>query len=185
MTVAALGAKAAIAVVLLVSGGAKLAGLEGFAGAIRVFLPDRLPRSWLAALPFVAAVFAAMIAAGELLIGLVSLCWPALGWVNVVVLVLACAFTAVAVAGYARRRGQPCHCFGALTRRGFGPRTLVQALLITGAAVLATRPASPAQLQIGLSAHLLLLTGAGLTAVAAYTAAGALAAGRTGPGTAA
>ena len=50
--------------------------------------------------PFVAAP----IAVGELLIGLVSLCWPALGWVNVAALALACGFTAVAALGYARRR---------------------------------------------------------------------------------
>jgi hypothetical protein len=178
MSIAALCAKAAVAVVLLVAGGAKLAGLEGFAGAIRLFLPGRLPRMARAALPFVAA----FIAVGELLIGLVSLCWPALGWVNVAALALACGFTAVAAVGYARRRGQLCSCFGALTRREFGPRTLVQAVLITGAAVLAAGPARPAQLQIGLNAHLLLLTGAGITIVAAYTAAGALAAARTGPG---
>jgi methylamine utilization protein MauE len=178
MSFAGLGAKAALAVVLLVAGGAKLAGLDGFAGAIRLFLPGRLPRAALTALPFVAA----LIAAAELLIGLVSLCWPSLGWVNVAVLALACGFTAVAAIGYARRPGQPCSCFGALTRRGFGPRTLVQTLLLTGAAGLAARPARPAQLQIGLSAHLLLLTGAGMTVVAAYTAASALAAGRTGAG---
>ena len=181
MSLAELGAKAALAVLLVVAGSAKLAGLEGFAGAIRLFLPGWLPRPALTAVPFAAA----LIAAGELLTGLVSLCWPALGWVNVAVLALASGFTAVAAAGYARRRGQPCNCFGALTRRGFGPRTLVQAVLITGAAWLANQPARPSQLQIGLSAHLLLLAGAGITAVAAYTAASALAAGRSEPGMAA
>jgi Methylamine utilisation protein MauE len=178
MSLAELGAKAALAVVLLVAGSAKLAGLEGFAEAIRLFLPGRLPRLALTALP----IAAALIAAGELLTGLVSLCWPALGWVNVGVLILAGGFTAVAGVGYARRRGQPCNCFGALTRRGFGPRTLVQAVVITAVAWLAARPAGPARVQIGLSAHLLLLAGAGVTAVAAYTAASALAAGRAEPG---
>jgi hypothetical protein len=181
MSLAELSAKAVLAVLLLVAGSAKLAGVEGFAGAIRLFLPGRLPRLALTVLPFAAA----LIAAGELLTGLVSLCWPALGWVNLAVLALACGFTVVAAVGYARRRGQSCNCFGALTRRGFGPRTLVQSVLIAGAAALAAGPARsarPAQLQIGLSAHLLLLAGAGLTAVAAYTAASALAAGRTEPG---
>ncbi|HXW46016.1 MAG TPA: MauE/DoxX family redox-associated membrane protein [Streptosporangiaceae bacterium] len=186
MSTAALAAKAAVAVVLLVAGGAKLADLDGFAATIRYFLPARLflparPRHLvLAGLPVIAAV----IAIAELLTGAVSLCWPRLGWVNLAVLALACGFTAVAAFGYARRRGQPCRCFGALTRRGFGPRALVQALLMTGAAWLATRPAGQAEVQIGLSAHLLLLAAAAIMAVAARTAAGALAAGRAGPGTA-
>jgi hypothetical protein len=175
MSVAGFGAKAAVAVVLLVAGGAKLADLHGFAAAIGLFLPRRWPRRLRAGLPLAAAV----IAAGELLLGAVSLCWPALGWVNVAVLALACGFIAVAAVGYARRGGQECRCFGALTRREFGPRALVQALLIGGAAWLAARPARPAQLQIGVSAHLLLLAGAAIMALAAGTAAGALAGGRT------
>jgi methylamine utilization protein MauE len=182
VSIAALGAKAALAVVLLIAGGAKLADLDGFGAAIRLFLPDRLPPLALTALPLVAAVIAAVIAAGELLIGLVSLCWPALGWVNVAVLALACGFTAVAAVGFARHRGQACRCFGALTRRGFGPSTLAQALVITGAAWLAAQPARAPQLQIGLSAHLLLLAGAGITGLAGYAAARALAPGRTWPG---
>jgi hypothetical protein len=188
MTTAVLGAKAAVAVVLLVAGGAKLADLDGFAAAIRLFLPrwlmlqsagraGGLSRRVPASLPVVAAA----IAAGELLVGAASLCWPALGGVNLAVLALACGFTTVATVGYVFRRGQTCRCFGALTRRGFGPRTLAQALLITGAAFLAARPAVAAELQVGLGAHLLLLAGAGITALAAYTAAGALA-GRAGPG---
>jgi hypothetical protein len=178
MSVAEFGAKAALAVVLLVAGSAKLADLDDFAGAVGLFVPGRWPRLAPAAPPVVAVV----LAVGELLIGVASLCWPGLGWVNVAVLALACGFTAVAAFGYARRRGQPCRCFGALSRRRFGPRALAQALLISGAAWLAARPISPAQLQIGQGARLLLLAGAGITALAAYSAAGALAAGRISPG---
>src|SRR5258708_8600148 len=51
MVVLGLGAKAAVAVLLLVAGGAKLADLSGFASAIRLFLPAAAPRPVLAALP--------------------------------------------------------------------------------------------------------------------------------------
>ena len=177
MVVVALGAKAAIAVLLVVAGAAKLADLTGFAAAIRVFLPAAPPRV-LAGLPGVGAALALL----ELLTGAASLCWPATRWLNWLVLALACGFVVVAAVGFARHRGRPCRCLGALTRRSFGVRALVQALVIAAAASVALRPSRPAQVDLGVQAHLLLLTGACLLGLAAFTAARALAAGNTRPG---
>ena len=173
MTITVFGAKAAVAVVLLVAGGAKLADLDGFAAAIDLFLPGRLLHASGLRRRLLPAA-AAAIAASELLLGAVSLCWPGAVWVNLAVLALACGFTAVAAIGYAAHRGQSCRCFGALSRREFGPRALAQALLVTAAACLAIRPVAATQLQLGLAAHLLLLVAACVTALAAYAAAGAL-----------
>ena len=88
MVVLALGAKAAVAVLLLVAGGAKLADLAGFAGAIRLFLPPTTPRPILAALPAASAA----LALAELLTGAASLCWPAGRWLNWLVLGFASGF---------------------------------------------------------------------------------------------
>ncbi len=178
MVIVALGAKAAVAVLLLVAGGAKLADLTGFAAAIRLFLPAAAPQAVLAGLPAAGAALALT----ELLTGVASLCWPAAGWLNWVVLALACGFVVVAAIGFTRHRGRPCRCFGALTRRSFGVRATAQALLIAGVAGLALRPARPAQVDLGLAEHLLLLAGASLLGLAAYTAARALAAGNARPG---
>jgi hypothetical protein len=171
MTVLVLAAKAAVAVLLLAAGGAKLADPAGFAAAIRQFVPPRAPSFIRARVP---AAAAAVIAA-ELACGIVSLCWPSAAWANLAVLVLACGFTVVAAVGYARFRGRPCRCFGALTRRSFSVRSLVQSLVILAAAALATRPPGHAASGVGLTAQLLLLAAAGLLALAAGTAAKALA----------
>jgi hypothetical protein len=173
MTTLILGAKAGLAVLLLVAGGAKLADLAGFEAAIRQLVPGRRRQ--------LGPVAAPAIAAAELAAGVASLCWPALGFVNVAVLGLAIGFAVVAAAGYARRRGQPCRCFGALTRRAFGRRELGQSVAIMAAAAIAARPVVPATVQLAGAAHLLLLCGAGLTVLAAFTAARALQAGRTEP----
>jgi len=172
VTALVLAAKAAIAVLLLASGGAKLADIGGFAAAIRLFVPGRA----VARLPSALPAAAITIAATELIAGGASLCWPDVGWMNPVVLALGCGFAAVAGIGFVQHRGRPCHCFGALTRRGFSARTLLQALVIVAAAALACRRVHPAaQLQLGASMHVLLLAAAGLLAAAACTAAKALA----------
>jgi hypothetical protein len=181
MVVLGLGAKAAVAVLLMVAGGAKLADLSGFASAIRLFLPAASPRPVLAGLPAASAG----LALAELLTGAASLCSPAAHWLNWLVLGLASGFVAVAVVGYARYRGRACRCFGALTRRGFGIRTLGQALLIAAMAAVALRPARPAQIDLGLADRLLLLAAAGLLVLAAFTAARALAPANARPGMAA
>lgn len=173
MTVAVLGAKTLVAVLLLVSGAAKLADLAGFAAVVQLFLPARV-RTRAASGLSVAGTVGTAVAAGELLTGAVSLCWPAARWVNLVVLAVTSGFTVVAAFGYARYRGRPCRCFGSLTRRGFGARGLLQAVLTTAVAALAIRPVQPAALQFGVADHLLLLAAAAVTALAAYTAAVAL-----------
>jgi len=171
VTVVVLAAKAAVAAALLASGGAKLADLAGFAAAVRLFIPARAPAIVLAAARYAAVT----IAAAELLAGAMSLCWPSLAWVNLAVLALNCGFAAVAGFGYARLRGRPCHCFGALTRRGFGLASLLRAAAILTAAAIACMPLRPApQLQFALAFHLLLLAGAVLMAAAATAAAKAL-----------
>jgi hypothetical protein len=172
MTAFVLAAKAAVAVLLLAAGGAKLADPAGFAAAIRLFVPPRAPARVQALVP---AAAAAVIAA-ELIVGASSLCWPAAAWANLAVLVLAAGFTVVASVGYVRYRGRPCRCFGALTRRGFSARSLVQSLVILAAATLAAFwPAAADAVAVGLTARLLLLAAAGLLALAACTAAKALA----------
>lgn len=167
MTAVVLAAKALLAVLLLAAGGAKLADPAGFMAAIRLFVPP-------GALGLVPAGAAAIIAA-ELAAGAISLCWSSAAWADLAVLALACGFTVVAGIGYARFRGRPCRCFGALTRRSFSARSLLQSVVILAAAVLATRPVDPAAATLGLTAHMLLLAAAALMALAAYTAARALA----------
>ena len=172
MTVLVLAAKAALAVLLLASGGAKLADIAGFAAAIRLFVPGRA----VARLPVALPAAAITIAAVELIAGGLSLCWPAAGWMNPAVLVLGCGLGAVAGIGYVKHRGRPCHCFGALSRRGFSVRTLLQALVIVAAAALACQRVHPApQLGLGAGMRVLLLAAAGLLAAGAATAAKVLA----------
>jgi hypothetical protein len=176
-----LAAKAGLAVLLLAAGGAKLADLDGFGDAIAMFLPRRVP----VAIGGRTEVAAVAVALTEVAAGALSLCWPGLGWANLVVLALACVFAAVAAIGYAMHRGRPWRCFGALTRREFGARTLAQAVLMVCAAVLAARPVAPADLSFGLIERLLLLTAAGMLALAAGTAARALGGDAAAPGFAA
>jgi hypothetical protein len=171
MTALALAAKAGLAVLLLAAGGAKLADLAGFGASIRLFVPRRASARAQALVPAAAGA----IVTAELGAGSISLCWPSAAWVNFAVLALACGFTVVAVVGYAKYRGRPCRCFGALTRRSFSMRSLLQSVVVLAAAVLATRPAGQVEMTLGLTAHVLLLAAAGLMTLAAYTAARALA----------
>jgi hypothetical protein len=171
MTALALAAKAGLAVLLLAAGGAKLADLAGFGASIRLFVPRRASARAQALVPAAAGG----IVTAELGAGSISLCWPSAAWVNFAVLALACGFTVVAGVGYAKYRGRPCRCFGALTRRSFSMRSLLQSVVVLAAAVLATRPAGQVEMTLGLTAHVLLLAAAGLMTLAAYTAARALA----------
>ena len=181
MTALVLAAKAAVAVLLLASGGAKLPDLSGFAATIRLFAPARAQARVLAASHYAAGG----IAAAELVTGAASLCWPGIAWVNPVVLALSCGFVIVAGFGYARHRGRPCHCFGALSKRGFGLSSLLRALAILAAAAVACAGVRPApQLHFALAFHLLLLAGAMLMAAAAAAAAKALLAQPESTGTA-
>jgi hypothetical protein len=171
VSVIVLATKAAVAVLLLVSGGAKLPDLSGFAATIGLFAPARASARVLAAAHHAAVA----IAAAELVTGAVSLCWPQIGWVNPVVLAVSGSFVLVAGVGYARHRGRPCHCFGSLTKRGFGLPSLLRALVIMMAAAAACVAVRPAPLlHFALALHLLLLAAAVLMAAAAAAAARAL-----------
>ena len=108
-----LTARAFLAVVLLVSGGAKLADLRAFArtiGEIEV-LPVRPER------------VALTIALLEVAVGLSSLTGVVSQAINLAVLALMLSFTVVAGAGARRRPGLRCQCFGGLTDSRFGFRS--------------------------------------------------------------
>lgn len=176
--IAVAGAKAGLAVLLLVAGAAKLAGLDGFAATVRLFVPARLlaqtplrppPRS----LP---RRIALAVALGEVALGAVSLTAPAAGWVNSVVLAAGGGFVIVAVIGYVRHRGRSCRCFGALSRRRFDRAGIGRAVVIAAAAgvPLAGRLSASA-VRITPADRGLLLAAALLLAAGAFTAARVLA----------
>jgi hypothetical protein len=175
--VAVLGAKAILAVMLVVAGGAKLADLAGFAAALRLFAPRRMAGS--AAAQPVLRRLALAVALGELALGMISLSCPAVGWVNPVVAVVGCGFVGVSVAGYAFHRGRSCRCFGALSQRRFDRAGIGRAILIAAAAGAALARVPAEAVRLGPGDRLLLLAAACLTAFAALTAARALAASRT------
>jgi hypothetical protein len=176
MSVAILGAKAALAVMLLVAGGAKLADLAGFAASVRLFAPRRVAGS-LSAQPLLRAV-ALVLAAAELGLGAASLASPALGGLNFAVLAVGCAFVAVSGAGYAFHRGRSCRCFGALSQRRFDLAGLARAVVIAAAAGLATVPVPAAAVRLSLADRALLLAACALISLVAFTAARSLAASR-------
>ena len=168
MNVLALTAKALVAVLLLVAGGTKLADVTGFAAAVRLLVPVRLPGR-------TARTAALAIAAAEVALGLASLSSPATGWLNLAVFAVACGFVAVSILGYAFHRGWSCRCFGALSpRRKFDALGIARAAAIAGAAALATAGLPRAVVTIGAGDRILLLLTAALTSLAAYSAARAL-----------
>ena len=185
MGVVALGCKAALAVLLVAAGGAKLADLPGFAATVRQFWPVRLTSrgvpvgrppgpagDW-------ARQVAAVIAIAELALGAASLSSPRVRWLNLAALALSVGFVAAAAAGYRWHRGRSCRCFGALSKRGFSLAGVGRACLIALAAALATGHASSAFTTVSLLGRLGLLAGALLVAPAASSAA--LAAGALAP----
>jgi hypothetical protein len=175
----ALACKAAIAVLLVAAGGAKIADLAGFAATVRLFVPGFLsgflPVRTARALP---RVVAASIAVAECAIGAASLSSPLAGWLNLVVLALCGGFVVVAVIGYLRHPGRACRCFGALSGRAFNLAAIGRAALIAAAAVIATTLVSGPLLRLGAAGRLGLLAGAALIAWCAYTAASTIGAGR-------
>lgn len=172
MDVGVAGAKAGLAVLLLVAGAAKLAGLDGFAATVRLFVPVglRLRSGWLPRL------IALTVALGEVALGGASLAAPAIGWLNLVVLAVGGGFVVVAGIGYARHRGRSCRCFGALSRRRFDRAGIGRAVVIVAVAgiPLAGLPASAVRLDP--ADRGLLLAGAFMLAAGAFTAARVLAA---------
>lgn len=166
----ALAAKALMAVMLAVAGGAKLADLDGFAGAVRLFVPrvasDRV--RWIA----VAA------ATSELAVGVASLSWPTAGWLNPVVLALSCGFLAVSVHGYLFNRGRPCRCFGALSRRTFDVAGVLRNMAIVVVALVSLHKVRAALINVGVAQSILLLIMGLLISLAAFTAAHSINTGR-------
>ncbi len=106
--VVVLGCRAAIAVLLLAAGGAKLADLPGFASAVRLFLPGAvptaLPRAWLAR-----RRHRTRPGAGSL--SLPQPRWLEPGRAGDLLLLPGRHL----VVGYARHRGRSCRCFGGLS----------------------------------------------------------------------
>jgi len=141
MAVAILGAKALLAVMLLVAGGSKLAGLDAFAATVLLLAPRpvRAVLAFRAPGPRAGARRAAWaVALGELVLGSASLAVPAAGWLNLAVLAAACAFAAVSAAGFAFHRGRSCRCFGALSQRRFDLAGLARSAAVLALAGLAT-----------------------------------------------
>jgi hypothetical protein len=166
MNEVAAAAKAALAVILLVAGGAKLADLRGFGATVRLFLPRRAPA------PAVRGS-AVTIAAAELLAGGASLCWPAARWLNLLVLALTAGFVAVTLAGFAIFRGRSCRCFGALSSRSFDQASIVRSCLLAATALLALGSLGPTA-SLGGPATALLAVASAVLVFATFTAARAL-----------
>lgn len=167
MAALVLSAKAALAAVLLVAGGAKLAGLAGFASTVRLFAPRRVGQAAIRSA-------ALAIAACELLLGALSLALPAAREANVAVFVLCCAFLATSVIGYARFRGYSCRCFGGLSRKKFDRAAVARSTALLALSSLALAPVRATYVQLGTAPKVLLLLGAAVLACAAYTAARAV-----------
>ena len=167
MDVVTLTAKALVAVMLLVAGGAKLADVASFAAAVRLLLPLRVPRA-------AAAAAALTVAAAELALGAASLSLPAVGWLNPVVFALACGFVSVSGLGYALHRGRSCRCFGALSSRRFDAPGMARSAAIAAAAAIAMSGVPPAMVTISAASRVLLLLAGSLVALAAFSAAHAL-----------
>jgi hypothetical protein len=165
------GAKTSIAVLLVAAGGAKLADVRGFAASVAQFVPA-------AATGQVGPLIAGAIAAGEIVAGAASLAAPGTGWLNGLVLVICCGFLGVWAVGYARYRGRPCRCFGALSQRRFTAAGIVRAVSLVGLAGVAMIPVPALSLQVSGLSRLGLASGGLFVAAAAYSAAAALAAGR-------
>jgi hypothetical protein len=169
------GAKAGLAVLLLVAGAAKLAGLDGFAATVRLFVPAGLRR--LRGLPrWVAMTIALTVALGEMALGGASLAAPAAGWLNPVVLAAGVGFVAVSGIGYARHRGRSCRCFGALSRRRFDRAGIARAAAIAAVAALPLAGLPASAVRLAPADRGLLLAAAFLLAAGAFTAARVLAA---------
>jgi hypothetical protein len=164
-----LGAKAGLAVMLLVAGGAKVADLTGFAAVVRLFIPMR-------GLSAAYKYLAMAVAFAEVILGSASLSFPAVTWINLVVLAAGCAFVLVSAVGFARHRGKSCRCFGALSRRAFDVAGIFRSALIAAFAAVATVGVSASAVRLGAAAQILLLAAAVLVLAVSFTAARALAA---------
>jgi hypothetical protein len=163
-------AKTAVACLLIVAGGAKLADPASFASTVRLFIPLRV--AW----PLLSAI-AVGVSLGELAVGMASLTLPAIMALDVLVFAIACVFVAVSAVGYAFHRGRSCRCFGALSQRKFDAAGVLRGAVIAGVAAVALTHVNAAALQLDATARVLLFSAAALLALAAFTAARARGAG--------
>lgn len=163
-----LGSKSAIAVMLLVAAGAKLSDPDSFGAAVRLFVPLRTPARLVRTLALGIALL-------ELTLGAASLSSPAALWLNRAIFGLACAFVIVSAAGFAFHRGRACLCFGALSRRRFDTWSLVRSVIIVVGAAVGMLRTPAASVQVGPALRVVLLMAALLVALAASSAARALA----------
>jgi hypothetical protein len=181
---AVLGAKALLAVMLLVAGGAKLADLDSFAASVRLFLPRRQrPGAPPAAAGLLTSQASARriawaVALAELGLGGASLTAPAIWPLNLAVLGAACCFAAVSGIGFAFHRGRSCRCFGGLSRRKFDLAGLARAAAVAALAGGATGPVPRAAVALTPAGYGLLAAGSALIAFVAFTAARSLAVSR-------
>jgi hypothetical protein len=166
MDAAILGAKAVLAVVLLVAGGAKLADLASFAATMRLFVPW-LPKT----ITFGCALG---IALAEAALGAASLSSPSVRWLNPIIFALACVFTAVSAIGYVLYRGRSCRCFGALSQRKFDASGILRSVAIAAAAAVAMAAVRPESIHVGAAERVSLAAAAVLLGLVALTAAKAL-----------
>jgi len=168
MNTIALCAKAALAVMLIVAGGAKLADRAGFAAVVRLFIPVR-------ALAPAYSYIALAIALAEVILGCASLSFPDVTWVNLIVFIAGCAFIVVSVTGLALHSGKSCNCFGTLSRRKFDVPSVFRSTIISAFAVLAMVGVSPSSVRLGVLTQALLLTAGAMLVAVSFTAAKALA----------
>jgi hypothetical protein len=164
-----LAAKSGLALMLIVAGGAKLAGSSSFAASVKLFVPVQgSPRAM--------ERIAIGIATFELVLGSASLAFPSVAVINVLVLATACGFLTVSSIGYVRHRGKSCLCFGQLSNRVFDAVGVLRSVVIVGlAAGVALITVSQSATALATAGHLLLLGGAVVVAGATYTAARAVA----------
>src|SRR5689334_21721429 len=149
-----LATKSGLALMLIVAGSAKLAGVPGFAASVKLFVP-------LKGSPRAMERIAIGIATYELILGSASLACPSVDVINVLVLATACGFLTVSSIGYVRHRGKSCLCFGRLSNRVFDGVGVLRSVVIVGLATgVALIAVSPSAIQLATAGHLLLLGGA-------------------------
>lgn len=165
MDVLVLAAKSGLALMLVVAGSAKLAGVSGFAASVKLFVPIQGSFRVMERIAIGVAMF-------ELALGTASLAFPSVAVINMLVLATACAFLTISSLGYIRHRGKSCLCFGQLSNRVFDAAAVMRSLLIVGlAASVALIAVSQSAMQLATADHVLLLGGIVVIAVATYTAA--------------
>jgi hypothetical protein len=165
MNALVLAAKSGLALMLVVAGSAKFAGISGFAASVKLFVPLQGSPGFFERIAIGVATF-------ELALGTASLAFPSVAVINLLVLATACAFLAVSSLGYIRHRGKSCLCFGQLSNRVFDVAAVLRSLLIVGlAASVALVAVSPSAIELATADHLLLLGGILVVACATYTAA--------------